>query len=97
MRPTTTILPRLAALLLACGRGGSDGDHGGAGGATGAGDPGRPEAQSGASGKPAAEPVPFAPRSAERRGQDSVLRMTRSADRKRLKAGAAAARPDSAQ
>ena len=92
MRPTT-ILPLLAALLLACGRGSGAGDHGGA---TGAGEPGRPEARAGATGRPASEPVPFAPRSAERRSQDSVLRMTRSGDRKRLEAAAGTARPDSA-
>jgi hypothetical protein len=92
MRPTT-ILPLLAALLLACGHSSGNGDHGSA---AGAGDPSRPEASPGSSGRPATEPVPFAPRSAERRGQDSVLRMTRSSDRKRLKAGAASVRPDSA-
>ncbi len=91
MRPIS-ILPLLADLLVACGRGTGDGDHGGT---TGAGDAGRPEARSGAPGKPATEPVPFAPRSAERQGQDSVLRMTRSSDRKRLKAAAEAAQPDS--
>ena len=91
MRPIS-ILPLLAGLLVACGRGSGDGGHGGT---TDAGDPSRPEARSGAPGKPATEPVPFAPRSAERQGQDSVLRMTRSSDRKRLKAGAEAARPDS--
>jgi hypothetical protein len=93
----TTILPLLAAVLLACGRGSGDGDHGGAGRAGGAGEPGQAEAPSGASGKPATEPVPFAPRSAERRAQDSVLRTSRSADRKRLKPAAASAQPDSAR
>jgi hypothetical protein len=92
MRPTT-ILPLLAGLLVACGHSSGDGDHGGA---TAAGDPGRRQASSGAPGKPAAEPVPFAPRSAERRAQDSVLRMTGSRDRQRLKAGAEPTQPDSA-
>ncbi len=96
MRPTT-ILPLLAALLLACGGGSGDGNHGGAGGASSADDPGRPQARAGAPGKPATEPVPFAPRSAERRGQDSVLQMSRSGDRKRLKPGAGSAQPDSAR
>jgi len=66
----TTMLAIPAALLMACGS-----DGGGDRRATaGAPDPGQAEARSGAVGPPAAEPVPFAPRSQERRRQDSVLR-----------------------
>ena len=69
MRPTT-ILTFSAGLLMACARGG-----GGQQRATpGAGDPAQADARSSAPGQPAAEPVPFAPRSEQRRAQDSVLR-----------------------
>jgi hypothetical protein len=62
MRPTT-ILAVSVGLLMACGRG------------SGGGEPAREaEAQTAAPGAAAAEYVPFGPRSAERRAQDSVLR-----------------------
>ena len=82
MRPTT-ILAFSAGLLMACGRGGSSEQR-----ATtaAAGDPAPAEARSSAPGQPTAEPVPFAPRSEQRRAQDSVLRSP--ALHKRLKAPA---------
>lgn len=69
MRPTT-IFAFSAGLLMACGRGGSREQRATAG----AGDPAQAEARSSAPGQPAAEHVPFGPRSEQRRGQDSVLR-----------------------
>lgn len=78
MRPTT-ILALSAGLLMACGsRGGQQRA------ATGARDPGGAEARSGASGQPAAEYVPFGPRAEQRRGQDSVLRITGLRKRQRV-------------
>jgi hypothetical protein len=79
MRPTT-ILALLAGWLVACGRGSGDGDRHAT---TGTRDPGQAEARSGAPAQPAAEPVPFGPRSEARRGQDSVLRMTGSRHRQK--------------
>jgi hypothetical protein len=67
----TTMLACLATALVAC-HGKGEGDRRAAGSAPG---PGPTEARASASGQaPAAEPVPFAPRSAERLRQDSVLR-----------------------
>jgi hypothetical protein len=65
------MLACLAIALVAChGLGGGDRRA-----EEGAREPGRAEARSSASGQaPAAEPVPFAPRTAERLRQDSVLR-----------------------
>ena len=83
MRPTTIVL-FLAVSLAACGRGGGRGDGGAA---TGAGGPGQAEAGSGAHPRPDAEPaMPFGPKSAEARVQDSALRMTGSRHRKHLAA-----------
>jgi hypothetical protein len=81
----TTILALSAGLLTACGRGSGGAERSPT---ADAGDPGQPEAQSGAPARPAAEPVPFGPRSGARRGQDSVLRMTGSRHRQKV-------RPDS--
>jgi len=67
----TTMLAISAALLMACASDSGGGDRRATAGAPG---PGQVEARSGAAGPPAAEPVPFAPRSQERRRQDSVLR-----------------------
>jgi hypothetical protein len=84
MRPTT-ILALSAGLLIACGPRSGGGERSSTAGAR---DPGQAEARSGAPGQPAAEPVPFGPRSEARRGQDSVLRMTGSRQRQKV-------RPDS--
>jgi hypothetical protein len=77
MRPTT-MLAFLAGLLVACGRGSGDGDRRGT---TAARDPDRPKARSNAPEGTAAEYAPFGPRSEQRRGQDSVLRMSGSRHR----------------
>jgi hypothetical protein len=81
----TTILALSAGLLTACGPGTGGAERSPT---AGTGDPSRAEARSGAPGQPAAEHVPFGPRSEARRGQDSVLRMTGSRHRQKV-------RPDS--
>jgi hypothetical protein len=81
MRPTTIAL-FLTVSLAACGRGDGRGD-----GAAAAGGPGQAEAGSGAHPRPGAESaMPFGPKSAEARAQDSALRMTGSRHRKHLAA-----------
>jgi hypothetical protein len=82
----TTMLAFSAGLLMACGpRGGGGGGERTA--TAGARDPGQAEARSGAPGR-AAETMPFGARSEERRRQDSVLRMSGSRQRQKV-------RPDS--
>ena len=83
MRPIF-LLPLLAGLLVACGRVGGDG-NGAAAGSDGR--PGQSEAASGAPARASSEPaMPFGPRSAARRAQDSVLRTTGSRHRRNLAA-----------
>jgi hypothetical protein len=67
----TTMLAFSAGLLVACGSGSGGGERRATAGAR---DPGEAEARSGTPAQPAAEGVPFGPRSEERRRQDAVLR-----------------------
>jgi hypothetical protein len=76
---STAILAFLAGLVVAYGCDGGNGDHQLTSGAR---DPGRAETRSDGSAPPAAEPVPFGPRSAKRQAQDSVLRTVGSRRRK---------------
>ena len=81
----TTMLAFSAGLLMACGPRGGGGEPTAAAGARA---PDRADARSGAPAQPGAESVPFGPRSQERRGQDSVLRMSGPRQRQKV-------RPDS--